>query len=102
MNLCNPSTIKALMEEAGIVFRKEYGQNFLINPMIPEDIADGCADTSDRLLLEIGPGVGCLTVELARRYRRVVAVEIDRGLIPVLKKTLAEFDKVTVLNEDIM
>lgn len=102
MNLCNPSTIKALMEEAGIVFRKEYGQNFLINPMIPEDIADGCADTSDRLLLEIGPGVGCLTVELARRYRRVVAVEIDRGLIPVLKKTLAEFDNVTVLNEDIM
>ncbi len=102
MNLCNPLVIKGLMQEAGIVFRKEYGQNFLINPMIPEDIADGCADTPDRLILEIGPGIGCLTAQLAQRYRRVVAVEIDRGLIPVLEKTLAEFDNVTVINEDIM
>ena len=102
MKLCHPSTIRALMEEAGIVFRKEYGQNFLLNPMVPEDIADGCADDTDRLILEIGPGVGCLTAELARRYRRVVAVEIDRGLIPVLQKTLAEFDNVTVIHEDVM
>ncbi len=102
MNLCNPTVIKGLMQDAGIVFRKEYGQNFLINPMVPQDIADACADSSDVTILEIGPGVGCLTAELSKRYRRVVAVEIDRGLIPVLQKTLADCDNVTVLHEDIM
>ena len=102
MNLCNPSTIKELMGEAGIVFRKEYGQNFLINPMIPEDIADNCTDYPDSMILEIGPGIGCLTAQLAMRYPKVVAVEIDKGLIPVLSKTLAEFDNVTVVEGDIM
>lgn len=90
------------MSEAGINFRKDYGQNFLINRMIPEDIADNCADTADRMILEIGPGIGCLTKELALRFKKVVAVEIDKGLIPVLDKTMAEFDNVTVINEDIM
>jgi 16S rRNA (adenine1518-N6/adenine1519-N6)-dimethyltransferase len=70
--------------------------------MIPEDIADMCADDTDRLIIEIGPGIGCLTKELALRYKRVVAVVIDKGLIPVLDKTLAEFDNVTVINADIM
>ncbi len=102
MDLCNLSVIKSLMSEAGIAFRKEFGQNFLINRMIPEDIADGCADDAERLILEIGPGIGCLTQELAARYKRVVAVEIDSGLIPVLDKTMAEFDNVTVINDDIM
>lgn len=102
MNLCNLSVIKEVMAEAGITFRKEYGQNFLINPMIPEDIADSCADDENSLIVEIGPGIGCLTKELALRYKRVVAVEIDKGLIPVLGKTLAEFDNITVINDDIM
>jgi 16S rRNA (adenine1518-N6/adenine1519-N6)-dimethyltransferase len=70
--------------------------------MIPEDIADGCADDSDRMILEIGPGIGCLTQELALRYKKVVAVEIDNGLIPILNKTMAEYDNVTVINDDIM
>jgi 16S rRNA (adenine1518-N6/adenine1519-N6)-dimethyltransferase len=90
------------MADAGITFRKEFGQNFLTNRMIPEDIADNCADTADRMILEIGPGIGCLTQELAMRYKKVVAVEIDRGLIPILSKTLADYDNVTVINEDIM
>ena len=90
------------MAEAGITFRKEFGQNFLTNRMIPEDIADNCADTSNSLILEIGPGIGCLTKELALRYKKVVAVEIDKGLIPVLSRTLGEFDNVTVINGDIM
>ena len=90
------------MAEAGITFRKEFGQNFLTNRIIPEEISENCADTSDRLILEIGPGIGCLTQELAMRYTKVVAVEIDKGLIPVLEKTLADFDNVTVINEDIM
>lgn len=102
MDLCNLSVIKSLMAEAGITFRKEFGQNFLTNRMIPEDIADNCADTSERMILEIGPGIGCLTQELAMRYKKVVAVEIDRGLIPILSKTLADYDNVTVINEDIM
>ena len=102
MDLCNLSTIKTIMADAGITFRKEFGQNFLTNKIIPEEIADNCADTSDRLIIEIGPGIGCLTQELAMRYSRVVAVEIDKGLIPILGKTLAEFDNVTVINDDIM
>lgn len=102
MDLCNISVIKSVMADAGITFHKEFGQNFLTNRIIPEDIADNCADSSERMILEIGPGIGCLTQELAMRYKKVVAVEIDRGLIPVLGKTLAEFDNITVINEDIM
>ena len=102
MNLCQVSVIKSLMAEAGITFRKEYGQNFLISPDVPERIADECADSADTVVLEIGPGIGCLTAELAARYRHVVAVEIDTGLIPILGKTLAEFDNVTVVNADCM
>ena len=102
MDLCNISVIKSVMEDAGINFHKEFGQNFLTNRIIPEDIADNCADTSDRMILEIGPGIGCLTQELALRFSKVVAVEIDRGLIPVLAKTLSEYDNITVINEDIL
>ena len=102
MDLCNINVIKSVMADAGISFRKEFGQNFLTNRIIPEDIADNCADTSERMILEIGPGIGCLTQELAMRYKKVVAVEIDRGLIPVLNKTLAEYDNITVINDDIM
>ena len=102
MDLCNLSVIKNLMNEAGIVFRKDYGQNFLINPFVPEEIAENCADTEQRLVIEIGPGIGCLTKQLSMRYKRVVAIEIDRGLIPILDKTLAEFDNVTVINDDVM
>ena len=102
MDLCNLSTIKSIMADAGITFRKEFGQNFLTNRIIPEEIAENCADTSDRLILEIGPGIGCLTQELAMRYSKVVAVEIDKGLIPVLAKTLDEFDNITVINDDVM
>ena len=102
MDLCNISVIKEVMADAGISFRKEFGQNFLINRMIPEDIADSCADEANSLIIEVGPGIGCLTKELACRYKKVVAVEIDRGLIPVLSKTLAEYENVTVINDDIM
>ena len=102
MDLCNLSVIKELMADAGITFRKEFGQNFLTNRIIPEDIADNCAESTSSTILEIGPGIGPLTTELALRYDNVVALEIDRGLIPVLKYTLGEFDNVTVINEDVM
>lgn len=90
------------MEDAKIKFRKEFGQNFLIKREIPERIADECADDGHRMILEIGPGIGSLTKELCLRYERVVAVEIDKGLLPILDKTLAEFDNVTVVNADVM
>ena len=102
MDLCNLSVIKELMNDAGITFRKDYGQNFLTNRLIPEAIADSCTDLADSLIIEIGPGIGCLTSELAQRYKRVVAIEIDKGLIPILGKTLAEYDNVTVINQDVM
>ena len=102
MNLCNPRVIRELMAEAGIRFRRDLGQNFLIDPTVPEEIAEIASPDPETVMLEIGPGIGCLTSELAERYRRVVAVEIDRGLIPVLEKTLAEYDNVTVVNDDCM
>ena len=102
MNLCDAKTIKQIMMMFDIRFRKEFGQNFLINRGVVEDIADNCAERSDSTILEIGPGIGPLTTELAMRYDKVVALEIDRGLIPVLKYTLGEFNNVTVYNEDVM
>ena len=102
MNLCDIRNIKQTMAMFGINFRKEFGQNFLTNNMIVEDISDNCCDDADSTILEIGPGIGSLTSELAQRYRHVVAVEIDRGLIPVLKYTLGEYNNVTVINEDVM
>ena len=102
MNLCDPKTIKHIMNVFDIKFRKEFGQNFLINRAVVEDIADNCCDDCDSTILEIGPGVGSLTRELAARYKRVIAIEIDNGLIPVLKYTLGEFPNVTVINQDIM
>lgn len=102
MNLCDVKTIKHIMSVFNLKFRKEFGQNFLINRSVVEDIADNCADTTDTSILEIGPGIGPLTTELALRYDNVVALEIDNGLIPVLKYTLGEFNNVTVYNEDVM
>ena len=102
MNLCNRGVITSLMEEAGIGFRKDLGQNFLTNPEILLRCAEGCESDPDTLILEIGPGIGCMTDALASRFRHVVAVEIDTRLLPVLEKTLAEHHNVTVVNCDIM
>ena len=102
MNLCDIKTIKQIMAMFSLNFRKEFGQNFLTNVSVVEDIADNCCDRADSTILEIGPGIGSLTKELAERYENVVALEIDHGLIPVLKYTLGEYRNVTVINEDVM
>ena len=102
MNLCDLKTIKQVMAMFGIHFRKEFGQNFLTNSMVVEDIADQCCDARHSTILEIGPGIGSLTKELSARYDHVVALEIDHGLIPVLKLTLDECKNVTIINEDVM
>lgn len=102
MNLCNIATIKQIMSVYGIKFHKEFGQNFLTNKAVVEGIADECCEGRSRTILEIGPGIGTLTMELAERYENVIALEIDRGLIPVLAYTLDEYKNVTVINEDVM
>ncbi len=102
LNLCDPKTIKQVMDMFGLNFKKEFGQNFLTDNMTVEDIADACNEDKDITVIEIGPGIGCMTRELCERYARVVAFEIDSGLIPVLKYTLDGYKNVTVINEDIM
>lgn len=102
MNLCDIKTIKQIMAMFSLNFRKEFGQNFLTDPSVVEDIADNCCDRSESTILEIGPGIGSLTRELAERYDSVVALEIDKGLIPVLRYTLGDHRNVTVINEDVM
>ena len=102
MNLCDIKTIKQTMAMFSINFRKEFGQNFLTDNLVVEDIADNCCDYNTKTILEIGPGIGSLTKELAERYENVVAIEIDNGLIPVLKYTLGSYANVKVINEDVM
>ena len=102
MNLCDIKTIKQIMAMFSLNFRKEFGQNFLTDNMVVEDIADNCCDDANSTILEIGPGIGSLTRELAERYKKVVALEIDHGLIPVLRYTLDEYKNATVINEDVM
>ena len=102
MNLCDIKTVKQVMGMFHLTFRKEFGQNFLTDRSVVEDIADSCCYDENSTILEIGPGMGTLTYELALRHKAVVALEIDRGLIPVLDYTLGEFDNVTVHNEDVM
>ena len=102
MELTNLSEIKPLLERYGFSFSKSLGQNFLINAAIPVKIAENCGAGPEDTVLEIGPGIGCLTKELAKRAKKVISVEIDKKLIPVLQETLAEFDNVTVINKDIL
>ena len=102
MNLCDIKTIKQIMSIYGLTFRKEFGQNFLTNKFVVEDIAEFCCEGRSKNILEIGPGIGTLTYELAARYEKVLAVELDRGLIPVLAYTLGEYDNVKIINDDIM
>ena len=102
MNLCDVKTVRNIMEAFNISFRKEFGQNFLIDRSVVQNIAWECCEDDDSTILEIGPGIGTLTYELASCRREVVALEIDRGLIPVLSYTLGEFDNVKVINEDVM
>lgn len=102
MNLCDIRTVRSIMEMYGIGFHKEFGQNFLIDRSVVENISEVCCADGEGTVLEIGPGIGTLTYELCLRHREVLALEIDKGLIPVLAHTLAEFDNVTVLEQDVM
>lgn len=91
-----------IIEKYGFDFRKKYGQNFLVDNGILDKIVEAADITPDDCVLEIGPGIGTLTQRLAEEAGKVVAVEIDKNLIPILEETLADYNNVTILNEDIL
>ena len=100
--LYSPSTMAKIREKHGFRHSKSLGQNFLSDIHIIEDIVDGSDIEPEDLVIEIGPGMGVLTAAAAERAGKVIAVEIDKKLIPILKETLAEYDNVEIINADIM
>lgn len=100
--LSNPTGTIAVLEKYGFNFQKKFGQNFLIDSNILERIIDASEITKDDCVLEIGPGIGTMTQYLAEAAREVVAVEIDKNLIPILQDTLSSYNNVTIINEDIL
>ncbi|MBQ2273415.1 MAG: 16S rRNA (adenine(1518)-N(6)/adenine(1519)-N(6))-dimethyltransferase RsmA [Clostridia bacterium] len=102
MDLTNPTQIKDLLERHSFHFSKTFGQNFLITARIPEKIAEGAEIDESTTVLEIGPGIGCLTRCLAARAKKVVTVEIDDRLLPILQETLGDLSNVQVVHGDIL
>ena len=100
--LSNPQKTIEVIKRHGFDFQKKFGQNFLIDPHVLDKIIAAAEITKDDFVLEIGPGIGTMTQYLAEAAREVTAVEIDRNLIPILTETLAEYDNVTILNQDIL
>ncbi len=102
MDLCDIRDIKALLGRHGFHFSKSMGQNFLIESWVPRDIAEASGADQGFGVLEIGPGIGPLTVQLARLADKVVSVELDKALFPVLNETLRDYDNVEIVPGDIM
>ena len=102
MNLTNIEEVKRLLDRHGFRFSKSMGQNFLVAAWVPEDIAESAGLDENTGVLEIGPGIGCLTNELARRAGKVVSVELDKSLKNVLAETLAQHENVKIIYGDIL
>lgn len=100
--LSNPQVTIQTIKKYEFAFQKKFGQNFLIDDHVITKIINAAEITKDDLVLEIGPGIGTMTQYLAESAGKVIAVEIDKNLIPILGETLAEYDNVTVINEDIL
>ncbi len=100
--LSNPQTTIDVIRRHHFDFQKKFGQNFLIDPHVLDKIIAAAEITEEDFVLEIGPGIGTLTQYLAGAAREVVAVEIDRSLMPILEETLAAYDNVSVINEDVL
>ncbi|MBH9581871.1 16S rRNA (adenine(1518)-N(6)/adenine(1519)-N(6))-dimethyltransferase RsmA [Staphylococcus felis] len=101
-DIATPSRTRALLEEHGFSFKKSLGQNFLIDVNIINKIIEASGIDQNTGVIEVGPGMGSLTEQLAKHAKSVVAFEIDQRLIPVLTETLSPYDNVTVINEDIL
>ncbi|MBQ9608180.1 MAG: 16S rRNA (adenine(1518)-N(6)/adenine(1519)-N(6))-dimethyltransferase RsmA [Lachnospiraceae bacterium] len=100
--LSNPQVTIEILKKYNFAFQKRYGQNFLIDGHVIEKIIRAADITKDDVVLEIGPGIGTMTQYLAEAAGYVYAVEIDKNLLPILEETLAEYDNVNVINEDIL
>ena len=100
MVLTDYNEIRALLARHGFRFSKSLGQNFLTAAWVPERIAEEAGADEQTGVLEVGPGIGCLTAELARRAGKVAAIELDRALLPVLRETLRDCDNVAVIHGD--
>ena len=100
--LTNISAVREILSRHGFTFSKALGQNFLINPSVCPRMAEAAITDDNTGILEIGPGIGVLTNELCLRAKKVVAVELDKRLIPVLSETLGEYDNLKVINADVM
>lgn len=101
-NLWEINTVKDIMTRHGFQFSKSLGQNFLINPTVCPQMAEQAISDGVTCVIEIGAGVGILTAELAKRAKKVVSIEVDSALLPVLEETLADFDNVEVINADVL
>jgi 16S rRNA (adenine1518-N6/adenine1519-N6)-dimethyltransferase len=101
-NLSDISVVKDLLNRHGFKFSKALGQNFLINPTVCPRMADACGADENTGVIEVGPGFGVLTAELAKKAKKVVSIELDERLLPVLDETLADFDNVEVINSDVL
>ncbi|MBQ6525563.1 MAG: 16S rRNA (adenine(1518)-N(6)/adenine(1519)-N(6))-dimethyltransferase RsmA [Clostridia bacterium] len=102
MKLSSPSEIKALLQKNGFNFSKALGQNFLINPSVCPRMAEAAIPGPEYGVIEVGPGIGVLTVELARRAQKVIAIELDERLYPILDETLADYPNAHVVPGDIL
>ena len=100
--LGNPKNTIEIIQKYEFMFQKKFGQNFLIDSNVLESIIRGAEITKDDFVLEIGPGIGTMTQYLCEAARQVVAVEIDKMLIPILEDTLSEYDNVEVINQDVL
>lgn len=101
-DLGNPKNTIEVIQKYGFAFQKKFGQNFLIDTHVLDKIIAAAGVTKEDMVLEIGPGIGTMTQRLAEAAGRVVAVEIDTNLIPILQDTLGDFDNITIINEDIL
>ena len=100
--LGNPQNTIAVLQKYKFNFQKKFGQNFLIDTHVLDKIIDAAGITEEDFVLEIGPGIGTMTQYLCENAREVVAVEIDKNLIPILEDTLSDYRNVTVINQDIL
>ena len=100
--LGNPQNTIEVLQKYNFVFQKKFGQNFLIDTHVLDKIIAAAEITKDDFVLEIGPGIGTMTQYLACAARKVVAVEIDKALIPILEDTLSDYDNARVINNDVL
>ena len=100
--LGNPQNTIEVLQKYQFTFQKKFGQNFLIDTHVLDKIIKAAEITKDDMVLEIGPGIGTMTQYLAEAAGKVVAVEVDRNLIPILSDTLSAYDNVRIINEDVL